>query len=79
MSVVSLVLYLLKLNLKGNVFLKIKNKLNKYPLTTFVMYFSGKMKYISLSKQTNKQTKNSGLMKNSLIKEKQMPLILLYY
>lgn len=78
MSVVSLVLYLLFKFEEKRVFFKKKNKLNNYPLTTFVLYFTGKMKYISLSKQTNKQTKNSGIMKNSLIKEKQMSLILLY-
>lgn len=38
------------------------------------MYFSGKYE-IHFIVQTNKQTKNSGIMKNSLIKEKQMSLI----
>lgn len=74
----SLLSYTCYLNLKRNVFLKIKNKLNKYNLTTFLLYFSGKMKYISLSKP---KKNNLGIMKNSLelIKEKQMSLILLYY
>lgn len=57
MSVVSLVLYLLFKFEEKRVFKK-KNKLNNYPLTAFVLYFSGKYEIhfiVQQIKQTNKQ------------------------